>query len=78
VVYIFIFFEIPLAPSEIPANPSGQFSLFGQIFLHWAAVTLKELVEFQNKNSRPLFTIIFKPKMLVSRPEILIHLLNEF
>ena len=26
------------------------------------------------KNSRPLFVIIFKPKMLVSRPEILLHL----
>ena len=40
----------------------GQFSLSGQIFLHWAAVTLKGLSEFQNKKSRPLFTIIFKLK----------------
>jgi hypothetical protein len=38
----------------------GQFSLSGQIFLHWAAATLKGLGEFQNKNSRPLFIIIFK------------------
>ena len=28
--------------------------------------------------SRPLFTIIFKPKMLVSSPEILIRLFYEF
>ena len=43
------FFEIHRAPSEIPANLPGQFSLSGQIFLHWAAVTLKGLGEFQNK-----------------------------
>ena len=35
------------APSEIPANLPGQFSLTGQIFLHWAAATLKGLGEFQ-------------------------------
>jgi hypothetical protein len=35
------FFEIPRAPSEIPANHPGQFSLSEQIFLHWAAATLK-------------------------------------
>ena len=34
----------------------------GQIFLHWSAATLKGLGEFQNKKSRPLFTIIFKLK----------------
>ena len=45
----FFYFEILLAPSEIPANLPGQFSLSGQIFLHWAAATLKGLVEFQNK-----------------------------
>jgi hypothetical protein len=38
-----------LAPFEIPANQPGQFSLSGQIFLHWAAVTLKGLVVFQNE-----------------------------
>ena len=42
-------FEIHRAPSEIPANLPGQFSLSGQIFLHWAAVTLKGLGKFQNK-----------------------------
>ena len=36
-------FEIHRAPSEKPANLLGQFSLSGQIFLHWAAVTLKGL-----------------------------------
>ena len=49
----------------------------GRFFLLWAAATLKELVEFQNKKYRPLFTIIFNPKMLVSRPEILVHLFYQ-
>ena len=44
-----IYFQIDRAPSEIPANLPGQFSLSGQILLHWAAATLKGLVEFQNK-----------------------------
>ena len=60
------YFEILLAPSELPANLPGQFSLSGQLFLHWAAATLKGLVEFQNKKTRPLFTIKFESKMLVS------------
>ena len=38
------------------------FGRSGQIFLHWAAATLKGLGEFQNKKSRPLFIIIFKLK----------------
>ena len=42
-------FEIHHAPSEILANQPGQFSLSGQIVLHWAAATLKGLSEFQNK-----------------------------
>ena len=42
------YFEIPRAPSKVPANQPGQFSLSGQIFLDWAAATLKEHVEFQN------------------------------
>ena len=37
------------APSEIPANLPCQFSLTGQICLHWAAATLKGLGEFQKK-----------------------------
>ena len=45
----FSYFEFSLAPSEIPANLPGQFSPSGQIFLHWAAATLKGLVGFQNK-----------------------------
>ena len=36
----FLNFEIERAPSEIPANLPGQFSLSGPIFLHWAAVVL--------------------------------------
>ena len=46
-----IFFEIHRAPSEIPANLPGQFSLSGQLFLHWAAASLKGLVDFQNKKT---------------------------
>ena len=42
--------KIRLAPSEIPANLPIQFSLSGQIFLHWEAATLKGHVGFQNKN----------------------------
>ena len=45
------YFEIPRAPSEILANQPGQLGLSGQIFLHWAAATLKGLVEFQNNFS---------------------------
>ena len=55
-----IYFEIDRAPSEIPAKLPGQFGHSGQIFLHWAAATLKRLGEFQNKNSRALFTIFLK------------------
>ena len=40
----------------------GQFGHSGQIFLHWAAATLKGLGEFQDKKSGPLFTTIFKVK----------------
>ena len=54
----------------------SQFNHSGQIFLHWAAATLKGLGEFQKKRkiSRPLFTIIFEQKMSISRLEILVHL----
>ena len=55
-----IYFEIHRAPSEISAKLPGQFGHSGQIFLHWAAATLKGLGEFQYKKSRPLFTVIFK------------------
>ena len=51
-----IYFEIHRAPSETPAKLPGKFGHSGQIFLHWAAATLKGLGEFQNKKSRPLFT----------------------
>ena len=35
-------------------------------------------VNFKIKISRPIFTIIFKPKMSISWLEILVHLLKEF
>ena len=44
-----IYFEIHRAPSEIHAKLPGQFGHSGQIFLHWAAATLKGLGQFQNK-----------------------------
>ena len=43
------YFEIHRAPSEIPARPIQP---FWADFLHWAAATLKGLVEFQNIFSR--------------------------
>ena len=49
------YFNITLAPSEIPANLTGQFSRPGQIFLHWAAATLKRLKEFQNKKIKTTY-----------------------
>jgi hypothetical protein len=45
--FILKFYQ-PLWPSEMPANLPGQFSLSGQIFLHWAAATLKGHFKFQN------------------------------
>ena len=74
----FFCFEILCAPSEIPANLTGQFSRSWQIFLRWAAVTLKGQVGYQNKKSRALFTVIFKPKIVVSRVKILVHLFEPF
>ena len=68
------FFEIHRALSEVPANLLGQFSLSRQIFLHWAAVTLKGLCEFQKKNSRNITDIWFISKMWISRLKILVHL----
>jgi hypothetical protein len=49
------YFEILLAHSELPANLPGQFSLSGQLFLHWAAANLKGVVEFQNKRNYTTF-----------------------
>ena len=46
----FIHFEIERAPSEIPANLPGKFSLFGPIILHWVATTLKGLIQFKSKD----------------------------
>ena len=54
------YFEIHRDPSEIPAKLPGQFGHSGQILLHWAAATSKGLGEFQNKKSRPLFTVNFR------------------
>ena len=42
-------FILKLIPSEIPAKLPGQFSHSGQIFLPWAAATLKGPGRFQNK-----------------------------
>ena len=59
-----------VAPSELLLHSA-------KIELTWQGqqVTLKGLVEFQNKKrSGPLFTTIFNSKILVSKPEILVHL----
>jgi hypothetical protein len=49
VVFSLAFQVLFKSGSEIHANLPGNFSLSEQIFLHWAAATLKGLVEFQNK-----------------------------
>ena len=43
------FFILKFRYSDIPANLPGQFSLYGQMSLHWTGATLKWLAEFQNK-----------------------------
>jgi hypothetical protein len=64
----FFYFEIHQAPSEMPANLPGQFSLSGQIFfLHWAAATLKGLGEFQNKQDSKEWSPRSLDKMLLKR-----------
>ena len=70
----YYFFEIERAPSELLLTGQANSAFLSDFFLRWAAVTLKGLVQFQNKNSRPLSTIIFNSKILVSRTEILVHL----
>jgi hypothetical protein len=63
-------FEIEQAPSEL-LLPSAK-NLPER--LKWPSqlvATLKGLVAFQNKKSRPLLTVIFKPKMVITRVEIL-------
>ena len=66
-------FGIERAPSEVPANLPGQFSLSGQIYLHWAAATLKGLGEFQNKVLDHFLPLFLSKKMSISRLEILVH-----
>ena len=56
--------------SEILASWPGRFSFWQQ--------QQKGSSNFKSKNSRPLFTIIFKPKMIVLGAEILVHINNEF
>ena len=76
-------FEIPRAPSEIPANLPGQFSLCWQTFLHWIAVFLKECVEFDCQASYELSRILmpgfrritFVHKCFNVRP--VIHIFND-
>ena len=51
-------FHMPLQRYLLSCQANSAF--LGR-FLHWAAATLKGHMEFHN---RPLFTIIFKPKMV--------------
>ena len=55
-------------------NLPGQFSLSRQIFLYWAAATLKGLAEFQNKKFETTFHNQFRSKMSISILEILVRL----
>ena len=49
-------FKIQRAPSEIPANLPGQFSLSGQNCLHWAVAThfYVKNVNFKTRDFSPL------------------------
>ena len=60
-----------------PSDRLNTFFITKGSEVHLSEVTYYEihiLVNFKIKNSRPLCTIIFKSKMLVSIPEILVHL----
>jgi hypothetical protein len=58
-----------MSPFRVAA---AQWKKIGPERLNWPG--LKGLVQFQNENFRPLFNIIFKPKMVISRVKSLIHL----
>ena len=58
---------------QVTTNFFLKFNISGQICLHWAEANLKGVAEFQNKKSRPLFTIIFKSKIVITRLKILVH-----
>ena len=61
-------------PLQIPAKLPGQFGHSGQIFLHWAAATLKGLGEFQNKAMGHFLPLFLSKKVSISRLETLVHL----
>ena len=53
----------------------ANLAILGRYFCSGQQQLWRGLVNFKIKNTRPLFTIIFKSKMLVSRPEILSSIL---
>ena len=46
--------------------------------IKWTKILTLEITIFGLKKSRPLFTIIFKPKIVVSRVKILVYLFYPF
>ena len=73
-IYDFFYFEIELDPSEI-LMPSATMSA-RKSELTWPVSSNSEGARSISKlnNFRPLFTIILKPKMVISRSEILVYL----
>ena len=75
----FFYFEIHRAPAEL-LLPSAK-KIYPER-LNWpgrfASISEGARRISKKKKSRPLFTIIFKSKMVMSRLEILVHLLKEF
>ena len=69
----FFYFEINRAPSEL-LLPSTKKSARKAEWAGKFAATLKGLVQFQNKKLDHFSPSFFKPKMVISRSEILVHL----
>ena len=71
------YFEIQRVPSELLLPSAKQICTER---LNWPgklAGAWRGLLNFKIKDSKPFFTIIFKSKILISRPDILVHLSTE-
>jgi hypothetical protein len=67
-------FEIQRAPSEIPANLTGQLSLSGQIFFALGSSNSEGARSLNFKKKKKNLDRLFIIKMSISRLKILVHL----